>query len=433
MEFHDILHGLIKFSDENLTLLLADLLDSPEIHRLRNMRQMNFDVPLIQELGRSRRLPHSIGVTFLAVELAHKSQINTTKTKELLAAALLHDAAIPPYGHLVESELKRIDQSFNHEETLSRMIKGTISEDNDYQEIVFGKHLQLSKILHKHNVDQDAVINLVCPNNGQRSAVSADIDIDNIDNIHRMAAMLGWDNAKENIVKIRSNMKLDEKNGLTFSAEAIEPLNKWLNFRQRIYTMIIAHPECIPYNALQTDLVRLAVANEIITPKRWFKTEPEFEEDLRNHPSTEKLAKQLIAGCDYQFIDYVWFKNFKALHKRKNAEISELMSTQIKAPLNDAGYFVWNEKSLVSREIEVTLYSDQKLKLGQDSTSCMIALVKKTTGKVKPTKADIATWRKQVTFLFCDFLGVDNFEADFPETYQGSFYPETEELKLELN
>nr|QVX12497.1 HD domain-containing protein [Pseudomonas congelans] len=57
---------------------------------------MNFDVPLIQELGRSRRLPHSIGVTFLAVELAHKSNLNLNDTKALLAAALLHDAAIPP-------------------------------------------------------------------------------------------------------------------------------------------------------------------------------------------------------------------------------------------------------------------------------------------------------------------------------------------------
>ncbi|MNZ84834.1 hypothetical protein D3C78_1036050 [compost metagenome] len=248
-----------------------------------------------------------------------------------------------------------------------------------------------------------------------------------------MAAMLGWDNAKENILKIRSCMKLDGKNGLTFSDDAIGSLERWLDFRQRIYTMIIAHPECIPYNALQTDLVRLAVANEIITPKHWFKTEPEFEEDLRNHKATEGLAKQLIAGCDYQFIDYVWFKNFSASNKRKNAEISELMESKIEVPFNDAGYFVWNERGLVSRAIEISTHSNQRIKLGQDSTSCMVALIKKTTGKVKPTKLEISSWRKEVTALFCDFLGVDTFEADFPETYRGSFYPVTEELKLELN
>jgi HD superfamily phosphohydrolase len=433
MEFHDILHGLIRFSDENLTSLLADLIDSPEIHRLRNMRQMNFDVPLIQELGRSRRLPHSIGVTYLAVELAHKSNLDVTATKELLAAAILHDAAIPPYGHLVESELKRIDPDFNHEETLSRMIRGELGIDNDYFEIVPGKQLKLASILRKHNVNQDAVIELVCPKSGRHSAISADIDIDNIDNVHRMAAMLGWDNAKENLKKIRAGMRLNSKNGLSFSDEAIEPLKFWLDFRQRIYTMIIAHPECIPYNALQNDLVRLAILEKIITPENWYKTEPEFEEDLRKNKKTEPLANQLISGCKYQLIDYVWFKNFKSTVKRKNADIADFLRKNISAPVNDAGYFIWNEKGLISRKIEMITYTNKKIHLGEDSTSCMIALVKTTSGKVKPTKAEIAEWRKDVAASFCIFFEIDFFEADFPETYTGSFFTENDELKLEIN
>lgn len=433
MEFHDILHGLIRFSDENLTSLLADLINSPEIHRLRNMRQMNFDVPLIQELGRSRRLPHSIGVTYLAVELAHKSGLDVKATKELLTAAILHDAAIPPYGHLVESELKRLDASFNHEETLSRMIRGVLTEDNEYLEIVFDKQLQLASILRKHDVDQNSVIDLVCPKNGSHSAISADIDIDNIDNVHRMAAMLGWDNAKENLKNIRQGMKINNKKGLCFSNDVVEPLKKWLDFRQRIYTLIIAHPECIPYNALQNDLVRLAVKYEIITTKDWYRTEPEFEELLRKNEHTGKLARQLISGCEYQLVDYVWFKNFNATKKRKNAEIAEFMVNSIDAPIKDASYFVWNEKGLISRRIEVVTYDNKKVSLGRDSTSCMIALIKTTSGKVKPTKSHIAAWRKDVAASFCSFLGVDVFEVDFPEDYTGSFYAETDGLKLEIN
>ena len=397
------------------------------------MRQMNFDVPLIQELGRSRRLPHSIGVTYLAVELAHKSGLDVKATKELLTAAILHDAAIPPYGHLVESELKRIDASFNHEETLSRMIRGVLTEDNEYLEIVFDKQLQLASILRKHDVDQNAVIDLVCPKNNSHSAISADIDIDNIDNVHRMAAMLGWDNAKENVKNIRLGMKINNKKGLCFSNDSIDSLKKWLDFRQRIYTLIIAHPECIPYNALQNDLVRLAVKYEIITTKDWYKTEPEFEELLRKNEHTGKLARQLISGCEYQLIDYVWFKNFNATEKRKNAEIAEFLLNSIDAPIKDASYFVWNEKGLISRKIEFLTYENKKISLGEDSTSCMIALIKTTSGKVKPTKSHIAAWRKGVAASFCSFLGIDVFEVDFPENYTGSFYAETDGLKLEIN
>jgi HD superfamily phosphohydrolase len=433
MEFHDILHGLMRFSDKNLTSLLADLIDSPEIHRLRNMRQMNFDVPLIQELGRSRRLPHSIGVTYMAVELAHKSGLDIKRTKELLAASILHDAAIPPYGHLVESELKRLDPSFDHEKTLSRMIRGVLTEDNEYLEIVFNKQLKLASILSKHGVDQNAVIDLVCPKHNGRSALSADIDIDNIDNVHRMAAMLGWDNAKENIKKIISGMKLNSKNDLLFSNDTIEPLKKWLDFRQRIYTLIIAHPECIPYNALQNDLVRIAVKNGMITPQDWYKTEPEFEEQLRQNKHTSKLARQLISGCEYQLIDYVWLKNFNANKKRKNAEIADFMYNNIDSPIKDTGYFIWNEKGLVSREIEIHTYDNKKVFIGKNSTSCMIALIKTTSGKVKPAKRLITKWRNDTILSFCSYLEVDVFDVDFPENYTGSFYAETDELTLEIN
>jgi len=431
MEFHDILHGLMRFSDENLTSLLADLIDSPEIHRLRNMRQMNFDVPLIQELGRSRRLPHSIGVTFLAVELAHKSNLNLNDTKALLAAALLHDAAIPPYGHLVESELKYITPDFNHEENLAKIIRGTLGNENTFQHIVKNKELKLTPILQKHGVDIEAVINIVCPQKGTTSPVSADIDIDNIDNVHRMAAMLGWDGAKENIKAIRNSMRLKGLTGITFTKEAIEPLNKWLEFRERIYTMIIAHPECIPYNALQTDLVRLAVEHNIITPTDWYMTEPEFEDRLRREPSTETLGWQLISGCEYQLVDYVWIKNFSTTKKLKNKDISDHMSNNITEFTKNSGYFIWNEKGLVSRRIKATLDDNKTVHIGKNSTSCMIALVKKTSEKFRLTKAQSTKWRQEAIKNFIELFETDIFNFDFPETYTGSFYSQTDELRLE--
>lgn len=278
MEFHDILHGLIRFDDENLTPLLAELIDSPEIHRLRNMRQMNFDVPLIQELGRSRRLPHSIGVAHIAVTLAHRCLLDSTQTKILLAAALLHDAAIPPYGHLVESEFKSKNPGFNHESRLEELIRGTINAQNLYLDIVPDKQLRISAILDKYDVPYNDVLDVVCPKGNQRSPISADIDIDNIDNVHRMAAMLGWDGVRENISGIINSVSLDGLSGMIFSQSSIPYLEKWLDYRQKIYTLIIAHPACVPYNALQADMVRIAVENELIKPDDWWLDEPRFEE-----------------------------------------------------------------------------------------------------------------------------------------------------------
>jgi HD superfamily phosphohydrolase len=416
MEFHDILHGHICFRDgDPLTALLRELINSPEIHRLRNMRQMNFDVPLIQELGRSRRLPHSIGVAHIAHHLGIRSALSLHDAKILLTAAILHDAAIPPYGHLVESEFKNISGGFNHEKRVEELIKGTI---NLYLSIVPGKSLKLPEILRRNEVDPDDVIKVICPPK-EKTPISADIDLDNIDNVHRMAAMLGWEGVRENLQTILSCVRLRGLGQMSFSREAVPALKKWLHFRQRIYAMIIAHPECIPYNALQTDLVRLAVKQGVISPSDWWMSEPEFEEKLRQIPETRSLATQLISGCEYQLIDYVWVKDFLP-KKMSNAYIAEKLASEVQPPI-DHGYFVWNEKGLISRTVHVRGEGWHGEMIGFNSVSCMIALVKKTPGKPKWSKQSSSSWRRDAVQCFAKLFESHEFGVDFPETYTGGF------------
>ncbi|MFK4204963.1 HD domain-containing protein [Acinetobacter junii] len=422
MEFHDILHGHIKFPDgDELTKLLQDLLNSAEINRLRNMRQMNFDVPLIQELGRSRRLPHSIGVANLAYQLSKKSFLSKHDSKILLAAAIMHDAAIPPYGHLVESELKAASD-FSHERRVEELVRGP---QGGYvnTEIFEGKTSEVGDILRKHQTDIEAVMSLIRPADGTKTPISADIDIDNIDNVHRMAAMLGWDNARENFKSLISLIRLNELQEMSFSKEALPYIKKWLEFRERIYTMIIAHPECVPYNALQADLVHLAVVNEIITPKDWLIDEQQFEEKLRNTIETKSLAMQLITGCEYSLVDYVWIKDFRTSKKLHNSEIVKSIGDNLSVFNQQGyGYFIWNEKGLISREVSIHGLNWEEDNLGYNSTSCMIAYVKKTKGNAQWPKGEGKNkWRKQIVDHFCKLFDVTYFTIDFPETYSGVF------------
>lgn len=421
MEFHDILHGYIEFSEsDELTKLLRDLLNSAEINRLRNMRQMNFDVPLIQELGRSRRLPHSIGVANLAYQLSKKNRLNKQDSKVLLAASIMHDAAIPPYGHLVESELNAAS-NFSHERRVEELIRGPQGSHRNI-EIFKGKSSEVLDILRKHHTDVENVMSLIRPADGTKTPISADIDIDNIDNVHRMAAMLGWDDARENFKNITSLISLNGLKEMSFSKDALPYIKKWLEFRERIYTMIIAHPECVPHNALQADLVRLAVMNGIITPKDWLIDEQQFEEKLRNTEQTKQLAMQLITGCEYSLVDYVWIKDFKAVKKLHNSQIVKSFESNLpEFNQQGYGYFVWNEKGLISREVTIhgVNWEDS---LGYNSTSCMIAYVKKTKGIAQWPKGEgKSKWRKRVTDHFYNLFDVTYFTTDFPETYSGTF------------
>jgi HD superfamily phosphohydrolase len=383
---------------------------------------MNFDVPLIQELGRSRRLPHSIGVVYLALTLASKCNLDAKSTKHLLAAALLHDAAIPPYGHLVEAEFKQHWDNISHEQVLKRLISGELGYRNIYEEIVPGKCIELKKILDAYDIDYNIVVDLVCPKKKGKTPISADIDIDNIDNIHRMGVMLGWDGVRENIKCLIDKASINGLKNIYFDSSAEFNIKQWLDYRQRIYTMIIAHPECIPQNALQSDIVSLAVNNKIISPENWYITEPEFEEKLRSSPETRDLAYQLISGCQYSLVDYVWFKNFRTEEKISNSIVRLKFHDILPTWSSDLGYFVWYEKALISREIKWIDQEGRKRSTGEDSRSCLVAIIKKSKGNLKITNSDRIRWRSDAVESFESLIRNRNFDVEFPENYSGSFY-----------
>lgn len=432
MEFHDILHGLIRIDDREISRFLADLLESPEVHRLRNMRQMNFDVPLIQELGRSRRLPHSIGVAHLAYVLTKGVNIHKDARKAFIAAALLHDAAIPPFGHLVESELRAKNPEFSHENRLNNLIFGLDGKSNKYGDVVHGKPGELIAIFEKHNVSANEVLKLVCPEGGSSNAISAGIDIDNIDNVHRMACMLGWHEARHNMECLMSLVHLSKDGGLVFDPSAEKYVQIWMEIRSRIYTMIIAHPQCIPHNALQADVSRIAVDCGIITAGDWRMTEPEFEEKLRSSPETGALAWQLISGCEYSLEDYVWFKGYEDPLRVSNRRLAEEFSGL--AGL-DAGYsvFVWNESGLITRRINILMSTGEEREIGKSSRSCMVALVRTRSSRrgAAPKRHD--AWRRAVMEKFSGLTGYVDTPMSTPEDYNGEFEASDAGLKLEYH
>jgi len=154
----------------------------------------------------------------------------------------------------------------------------------------------------------------------------------------------------------------------------------------------------------------------------WYLSEPEFEEKLRADGSpTKPLAMQLLSGCEYHLIDYVWVKDFRSAKKLTNRQISDHMFEHI-CRGEEYGYFVWNERGLISRKVKVEGDGWAGQNLGENSASCMIALVKKTPGKPKWTKTVAKEWRRDVLDQFVELFAVKQFNIDFPENYNGNFF-----------
>src|SRR5258708_38554770 len=87
---------------------LLDLLDCPEVQRLRRIHQLGISY-LTYPSATHNRLAHSLGVVHLMQEaLSHlaadRPDLGGAQVRQpLLAAALLHDVGHGPFSHLFES------------------------------------------------------------------------------------------------------------------------------------------------------------------------------------------------------------------------------------------------------------------------------------------------------------------------------------------
>jgi len=115
----DPIHDYIELDD----LALA-LIETPQVQRLRRIRQLGFS-NLVYPGANHTRFEHSLGVYHLAKHLV--KQVDEHQRNELLAAALLHDIAHGPFSHATEELISRYTRK-SHEDMEDFLKKGEISD-----------------------------------------------------------------------------------------------------------------------------------------------------------------------------------------------------------------------------------------------------------------------------------------------------------------
>jgi len=140
LEVRDPIHGFVYREPEE-----RDVMDTCIFQRLRRLRQLAL-ASLVYPGATHSRFEHSVGAFHLAGKIANALDVDTSETRLLKLAALLHDVGHGPFSHVAEPILKRhsdktklgdqVSESKVHE-LISWQI---ISTDKELARLISDKH-----------------------------------------------------------------------------------------------------------------------------------------------------------------------------------------------------------------------------------------------------------------------------------------------------
>jgi hypothetical protein len=163
----DPVHGYVEVEDFSLSLL-----DSPQLQRLRYIKQLGFSY-LVYPGANHTRFEHSLGTMFLADVASRRFGLPDDERMLVIAAALLHDIGHGPFSHASEPLM---------EELLDRT-------HDDIRFLVAGQELET--LLRSAGIDGGELCSMVQGTHRLSGIIHGDLDVDRMDYLLRDAYYTG--------------------------------------------------------------------------------------------------------------------------------------------------------------------------------------------------------------------------------------------------
>jgi uncharacterized protein len=239
--FIDPIYGHVRLNEA-----LATLVMKPLVQRLRHVRLSNIDSVDIPSIANLSRFEHVLGVAHLAGQLGLRSKLSRDELLVLDASALLHDWAITSFGHLIEEALQYVGTGFNHEQRLSQVILENAEILGADLQIFAGREAGL-RAWARSLVGQDEqklvreIMDHIDGKGRVGRVIAGDIDIDNIDNVFRMAFHMGLAVDKEIPVRLAKSIIDVEQNTREpiFRTSSSGDIQAWRDIRRQVYDRLM--------------------------------------------------------------------------------------------------------------------------------------------------------------------------------------------------
>ncbi len=237
----DSIHGNLPLNQFEL-----EVLDYPQVQRLRRVKQLGF-IYLIYPGANHSRFEHSIGTMHLASKLADQLELSEDDKDLVRIAGLLHDAGHGPFSHVSEAVF-----DVPHEELTGYVVKKTSLAD---------------KLSEKFNTNE--IIDIINGKGKLGPIISGELDMDRMDYLIRDSHYTGVAYGVIDTERIISNLKLERE--LILDIKGVQAAEAALVARYLMYPSVYQHHTTRIVNAMFRRCLRHMIHQDILNPKEMYK------------------------------------------------------------------------------------------------------------------------------------------------------------------
>jgi len=235
---HDPVHGSMRVSG-----LILDLMDTPELQRLRGIRQLGLAYIAFPGANHSR-FEHSIGTAYLAGQIADELKLSKEEKGLLQASAVLHDVGHAPYSHTLEY-LMTDYLGEDHMEITGRILQEKLSvcSEEERKKLRRLRVPSASDVLKRGGVSAMAVSNLLLGKHNKRylgELLHGEIDVDQLDYLLRDSLYTGVALGMVDMDRLMRTLVI-HKGKVAVLNKGVEAVEGLLTARSLMYSSVYFH------------------------------------------------------------------------------------------------------------------------------------------------------------------------------------------------
>jgi HD superfamily phosphohydrolase len=309
----DTLYGDIGFRG-----CIADLASRPLVQRLRQIRLSNIDSIQMPGIANITRFEHALGTSYLAAHVGFSFDLSDEERDVLESAALIHDTAITPFGHLVEEALHYVNSDFNHEKKWSLLLSDPGLRD------LGGMNVQIfqgyASGLNEWATDYyrgegpRILTSILDAINGQGKlgpCIAGTLDLDNLDNVVRIAYHMGLRPDPELPLRIAAAMRgVNENRDLVFENRANNDLQTWVALRGTVYDRLMPSQLDFCGKVMLLSATVEAIKSGTVSSDEWYLTDADLIYRLTHAEveTTRETIRRWLVGDLWDTSELLWMK-----------------------------------------------------------------------------------------------------------------------------